>query len=246
MRASAELEVEPGQSWMIGDDESDVAAGRAAGCSTILIAPEGDDPPPPTSSSRTSRPRPAGCADLADTAQGQLRRRRQRRRLVRVRHGGAVVSTTIDKYVYVAVNKRFEESTRVSYSRTEIVDSIDELEHELAREALRAAGIPRGTEIVTIADVPSEGTGLGSSSAVTVGLLNALFAYQGILKSPGELAEEAARIEIDVLGKPIGKQDQYAAAFGGLQLLEFGPGTASGGRRSSSPRGRRRRWAATC
>jgi len=141
-------------------------------------------------------------------------------------HGGAVVSTTIDKYVYVAVNKRFEETTRVSYSRTEIVSSIDELEHELAREALRTAGIPRGTEIVTIADVPSEGTGLGSSSAVTVGLLNALFAYQGILKSPGELAEEAARIEIDVLGKPIGKQDQYAAAFGGLQLLEFGPGSA--------------------
>jgi D-glycero-alpha-D-manno-heptose-7-phosphate kinase len=140
-------------------------------------------------------------------------------------HGGAVVSTTIDKYVYVAVNKRFEETTRVSYSRTEIVSSIDELEHELAREALRTAGIPRGTEIVTIADVPSEGTGLGSSSAVTVGLLNALFAYQGILKSPGELAEEAARIEIDVLGKPIGKQDQYAAAFGGLQLLEFGPGS---------------------
>jgi len=140
-------------------------------------------------------------------------------------HGGAVVSTTIDKYVYVAVNKRFEETTRVSYSRTEIVSSIDELEHELAREALRTAGIPRGTEIVTIADVPSEGTGLGSSSAVTVGLLNALFAYQGILKSPGDLAEEAARIEIDVLGKPIGKQDQYAAAFGGLQLLEFGPGS---------------------
>jgi len=142
------------------------------------------------------------------------------------KHGGAVVSTTIDKYVYVVVNKRFEETTRVSYSRTEIVESIDQLEHELAREALRAAGIPRGTEIVTIADVPSEGTGLGSSSAVTVGLLNALFAYQGILKSPGALADEASRIEIDVLGKPIGKQDQYAAAFGGLQLLEFGPGDA--------------------
>jgi D-glycero-alpha-D-manno-heptose-7-phosphate kinase len=139
-------------------------------------------------------------------------------------HGGAVVSTTIDKYVYVVVNERFEETTRVSYSRTEIVASIDDLEHELAREALRVAGIPRGTEIVTIADVPSEGTGLGSSSAVTVGLLNALFAYQGILKSPAELAEEASRIEIDVLGKPIGKQDQYAAAFGGLQFLEFGPG----------------------
>jgi D-glycero-alpha-D-manno-heptose-7-phosphate kinase len=139
-------------------------------------------------------------------------------------HGGAVVSTTIDKYVYVVVNQRFEETIRVSYSKTEIVSTVDELGHELAREALRAAGLSRGIEIVTIADVPSEGSGLGASSAVTVGLLNALFAYQGILKSPSELAEEAARIEIDVLGKPIGKQDQYAAAFGGLQFLEFGPG----------------------
>jgi D-glycero-alpha-D-manno-heptose-7-phosphate kinase len=140
------------------------------------------------------------------------------------RRGGAVVSTTIDKYVYVVVNERFEETIRVSYSKTEIVSAIDELEHELVREALRAAGLSRRIEIVTIADVPSEGSGLGSSSAVTVGLLNALFAYQGILKSPAELAEEAARIEIDVLAKPIGKQDQYAAAFGGLQFLEFGPG----------------------
>ena len=138
--------------------------------------------------------------------------------------GGAVVSTTIDKYVYVVVNERFEETIRVSYSKTEIVSTVDELEHELAREALRATGLSRGIEIVTIADVPSEGSGLGASSAVTVGLLNALFAYQGILRSPSELAEEAARIEIGVLGKPIGKQDQYAAAFGGLQFLEFGPG----------------------
>jgi D-glycero-alpha-D-manno-heptose-7-phosphate kinase len=139
-------------------------------------------------------------------------------------YGGAVVSTTIDKYIHVLVTTRFEDSLRVSYSQTEIVDRLDELEHELVREALRVAGIPRKVEIVTVADVPSQGTGLGSSSAVLVGVLNALFAFQGILKGPDELAHEAARIEIDVLGKPIGRQDHWAAAYGGLQLLRFGPG----------------------
>jgi D-glycero-alpha-D-manno-heptose-7-phosphate kinase len=139
-------------------------------------------------------------------------------------HGGAVLSTTIDKFVYVVVTERFEEEIRVSYSKTEIVDNVNRLKHELVREALRAAGLPRKVEIVTIADVPSRGSGLGSSSAVTVGALNALFAYQGILKTASDLAYEASRIEIEVLGKPIGKQDQYACAFGGLQLLRFGPG----------------------
>jgi D-glycero-alpha-D-manno-heptose-7-phosphate kinase len=139
-------------------------------------------------------------------------------------YGGAVVSTTIDKYIYVIVTERFEDDLRVSYSRTEIVGSVAKLKHDLVREALRLAGLPRRVEIVTIADVPSRGTGLGSSSAVTVGVLNALYAYQGILKSPAELAAEASYIEIDVLKKPIGKQDQYATAFGGLQLLRFGPG----------------------
>jgi D-glycero-alpha-D-manno-heptose-7-phosphate kinase len=140
--------------------------------------------------------------------------------------GGAVLSTTIDKYVHVLVTGRFEDSLRVSYSKTEIVERVDELEHELVREALRVAGIPRKVEIVTVADVPSHGTGLGSSSAVLVGALNALFAYQGVLKTADELADEAARIEIDVLGKPIGRQDHWAAAHGGLQLLRFGPGDA--------------------
>jgi D-glycero-alpha-D-manno-heptose-7-phosphate kinase len=140
------------------------------------------------------------------------------------RHGGAVVSTTIDKYIYVVVTERFEDNIRVSYTRTEIVDSVGKLKHDLVREALRLAGLPRKVEIVTIADVPAQGTGLGSSSAVTVGVLNALYAYQGILKAPAELAAEASYIEIDVLKKPIGKQDQYATAFGGLQLLHFGPG----------------------
>jgi D-glycero-alpha-D-manno-heptose-7-phosphate kinase len=132
------------------------------------------------------------------------------------KHGGAVVSTTIDKYIYVIVTERFENDIRVSYSKTEIVDSVSELKHELVREAMRLAGLPRGIEVLTIADVPARGTGLGSSSAVAVGVLNALYAYQGILKSPAELAAEASYIEIDVLKKPIGKQDQYATAFGGL------------------------------
>jgi D-glycero-alpha-D-manno-heptose-7-phosphate kinase len=139
-------------------------------------------------------------------------------------HGGAAFSTAIDKYVYVIVSERFEDSLRVSYSQTEIVDKLDEVRHELVREAMRVAGIRRKVEIVTIADVPSQGTGLGSSSAVTVGVLNVLFAYQGILRSPQELATAACEIEIDVLGKQIGRQDQYACAYGGTGLLRFGPG----------------------
>lgn len=141
-------------------------------------------------------------------------------------HGGAVVSTTIDKYIYVIVNERFEDSIRVSYSQTEIVERVDDLQHELVREALKFSGLRRKVEVVTVADVPSQGTGLGSSSAVTVGTLNALFAYQGILKPPGELAAIASHIEIDVLKKPIGRQDQYACAHGGMQLLTFGPNDA--------------------
>lgn len=138
-------------------------------------------------------------------------------------HGGAVVSTTVDKWIHVVVAPRFEGNVRVSYSRTEIVDSAADVEHELVREAMRLAGIPRGVDIVTLADVPSRGTGLGSSSTVSVGLLNALYAFQGIYKSPAQLAEEAARIEIEILGKPIGRQDQYAAAFGGFNFIEFLP-----------------------
>lgn len=140
--------------------------------------------------------------------------------------GGAVMSTAIDKYIYVIVSERFEDSLRVSYSQTEIVDTLDDLKHELVREALRMAGLPRKVEILTLADVPAQGTGLGSSSAVTIGTLNALFAYQGILKSAEELAAAASEIEIDILGKPIGRQDQYACAYGGTSLLRFGPGDA--------------------
>lgn len=139
-------------------------------------------------------------------------------------HGGAVVSTSVDMWVHVIVTKRFEGDVRVSYSRTEIVDSAADVEHELVREAMRMTGVPRGVEIITLADVPSRGTGLGSSSSVTIGLLNALYAFQGIYKPPLELAEEAAQIEIEILGKPIGRQDHYAAAIGGCNFIEFLPG----------------------
>lgn len=140
------------------------------------------------------------------------------------KHGGAVVSTTINKWIHVVVAPRFEGDVRVSYSRTEIVDSATAVDHELVREAMRTAGVPRGVDVVTLADVPSHGTGLGSSSSVTVGLLNALYAFQGVYRPPLRLAEEAGTIEIEVLGKPIGLQDQYAAAVGGFNFIEFLPG----------------------
>jgi D-glycero-alpha-D-manno-heptose-7-phosphate kinase len=135
--------------------------------------------------------------------------------------GGAVTSAAIDRYVHVLVNPKFDRSIRVAYSRTENVGSLQELQHELVREAMRAAGLHEAIEVHTIADIPSEGTGLGSSSTLTVGLLNALYAYRGILKEPAELAREACEIEIDRLGGSLGKQDQYIAAFGGTQFFEF-------------------------
>jgi D-glycero-alpha-D-manno-heptose-7-phosphate kinase len=136
-------------------------------------------------------------------------------------HGGAVLSTAIDKWVRIGVAPRFEGDIRVSYSKTEIVAKASDLEHELIREAMRRTGLSRGIEVITLADLPSRGSGLGSSSAVAVGALMALYAYQGVQKSTQELADEACRIEIDVLGKPIGKQDQYATAMGGMNLIEF-------------------------
>jgi D-glycero-alpha-D-manno-heptose-7-phosphate kinase len=138
-------------------------------------------------------------------------------------NGGAVTSTAIKKHMYVTVNTKFDDSIRVSYSKTEFVDNVDDLQHELVKEAMKKTGVTKGIEITTIADVPSRGTGLGSSSSLTVGLLNALYAYKGIYRSPANLAREACEIEIDALGAPIGKQDQYAAAFGGINFIEFKP-----------------------
>lgn len=133
---------------------------------------------------------------------------------------GAVVSTSINKYMYITVNKRFDDTIRVSYSKTEIVNHVDELQHELVRECLKMVGITKGIEITSISDIPA-GTGLASSSCFTVGLLNALYTYVGERLSAHELAEKACQIEIDILKHPIGKQDQYAAACGGLNYFRF-------------------------
>ncbi len=132
------------------------------------------------------------------------------------------MSTAIDKYMYVTVNKRFDETIRVSYTRTEIVDKVDQIQHDLVREAVRLVGLEGGIEITTIADVPA-GTGLGSSSSLVIGLLNALYAFAEKFRSSEQLAQEACKIEIDILGRPIGKQDHYAAAYGGLNHIQFNP-----------------------
>jgi D-glycero-alpha-D-manno-heptose-7-phosphate kinase len=136
---------------------------------------------------------------------------------------GAVVSTAIDKYIYITVNPKFDHMIRASYSVTEIVDRVAELKHELIREALYLLDIQEGIEITSISDIPSQGTGLGSSSSYTVGLLNALYAHKGHMAGAERLADEACHIEIDHCRKPIGKQDQYIAAYGGLQFIRFNP-----------------------
>jgi D-glycero-alpha-D-manno-heptose-7-phosphate kinase len=140
-------------------------------------------------------------------------------------NGGRVLNCALDKYIYVIVKQRFDDDIYVNYSKKEIVSRVEDLEHELVREAMQMTGVINGVEITTLADIPSAGgSGLGSSSAVTVGLLHALFAYQGHQVSAQELAERACAIEIEHCGKPIGKQDQYIAAFGGIRDIRFGPG----------------------
>lgn len=139
---------------------------------------------------------------------------------------GAVLSTAIDKYIWVTVKRHsevFDEPVRINYSQTEQVDTIDEVRNDITRECLRLLDIEPPIYISTVGDLPAS-TGLGSSSAFAVGLLNALHLYRGDRVSAGQLAEEACHIEIDVLGQPIGRQDQYAAAFGGLNLFTFKPG----------------------
>lgn len=138
--------------------------------------------------------------------------------------GGMVTSAAMDRHIHVTVNRRFDDLVRVSYSKMELVDDFEDIEHELVRESMRMTGVTSGVEITTIADIPSRGTGLGSSSSVTVGLLNALHAYAGRDPSPRQLAEEACEIEIGILGQPIGRQDQYAASFGGINSIYFNQG----------------------
>jgi D-glycero-alpha-D-manno-heptose-7-phosphate kinase len=136
---------------------------------------------------------------------------------------GAVLSTSVDKYMYIAVNKKFDGTIRLNYSKTEEVADVMQLEHPLVREALNLVGINGGIEIASMADIPSRGSGLGSSSSYTVGLLNALYAFKNQYVSKDRLAMEACDIEINRCGEPIGKQDQYAASFGGLNLIRFNP-----------------------
>lgn len=136
---------------------------------------------------------------------------------------GSVLSSAIDKRVYVVVKERFDELIYVNYSRKEIVERVDDLQHDLVREAMRLTGVENGIEITTLADVPSEGSGLGSSSSITVALLLALHAYHSATPTAGQLAQEACQVEIDILRKPIGKQDQFIAAYGGLREITFFP-----------------------
>lgn len=136
--------------------------------------------------------------------------------------GGFLMAASINKYVYVMANKRFYESIRLSYSKTEIVDRVEDVEHGIFREAMKLVQVDGGIELVSIADVPAQ-CGLGTSSAFTVALLNALYAYKKSYRSLGEIAEAACHIEINMLKEPIGKQDQYTAAHGGFNAYWFEP-----------------------
>ncbi|WP_257554419.1 hypothetical protein [Sphingobium sp. CFD-2] len=139
------------------------------------------------------------------------------------KHGGAVLSTAIDKYVYISINRKFDGGIRLAYSKTEEVTRLEDIEHELLRAAFEMTGMRGGVEITTTADIPSRGTGLGSSSTFSVGLLNAIAAYNGVHASAADLAARACEVEIERCHQPIGKQDQYAAAFGGFNVIEFNP-----------------------
>jgi D-glycero-alpha-D-manno-heptose-7-phosphate kinase len=139
------------------------------------------------------------------------------------REGGCVLTSAIDKYIFVTVKYRFDKLLRIGYTRTEMVDCVDEVQHELIREALRLTGIREGVEVTTMGDIPSAGSGLGSSSTVTVGALHAMYTLLGEIVLAERLAKEACAIEIDTLGKPIGIQDQYIASYGGIRFLEFKP-----------------------
>jgi D-glycero-alpha-D-manno-heptose-7-phosphate kinase len=135
---------------------------------------------------------------------------------------GVVLTAAIDKYMYLAVKDVFGPTYRISYSRTELVDSIEKIEHPIVREVLQMLRVQRPLEVVSLADMPAQ-AGMGSSSSFTVGLLHALHAHQGSVTSAQRLAEEACHIELERLKEPIGKQDQYIAAYGGLQFIQFNP-----------------------
>src|SRR6201987_5079378 len=136
-------------------------------------------------------------------------------------HGGFILAVAIDKYMFLNVNTPIvDDKVRVRYTSSEMVDHVDEVKHTLARESLRYFGVASGIETVSLAEIPA-GTGLGSSSSYLVGLLNALHTLMQDQAPPQKLAEEACFIELEILNKPIGKQDQYMAAFGGLTTLDL-------------------------
>ncbi len=138
-------------------------------------------------------------------------------------YGGLVLSTTIDKFIYCIIVKRFDDLIIVNYSEKETVTKVDDLKHDLVREALKLLEIKKGIEITFLSDIPTAGTGLGSSGAVTVGVLNALHAYKGENVNSYQLATEAIKIELDILKRPIGVQDQHIATLGGLRMIQFSP-----------------------
>ena len=140
-----------------------------------------------------------------------------------MQEGGCVLSSAIDKYIFITIKERFDNKLRIGYTQTEMVDSVDQIRHDLIRESLRLTKIECGVEITTMGDIPSEGSGLGSSSTVTVGALHAMYAYLGEIVPAERLAREACEIEIKMLKRPIGIQDQYIAAYGGLRFFEFLP-----------------------
>ena len=141
------------------------------------------------------------------------------------KYGGVVLTTTIDKYIYCIVSKRFDDQIWINYSVKEIVTDVKDIKHNLVREVLKIMEVTQGVEITFLSDIPSEGSGLGSSSAVTIGLLNALSQYTGKQLTNAELASLACRVEIDILKKPIGVQDQLILAYGGLRQLVLGGAT---------------------
>jgi D-glycero-alpha-D-manno-heptose-7-phosphate kinase len=146
-------------------------------------------------------------------------------------YGGRVLATTIDKYIYCIVKKRFDDLIFVNYMEKEMVEWVCDIKHDIVRESLKLLEIEKGIEISFLADIPAQGSGLGSSSSVTVGLLNALHAYLGESVSSEELANEAVKIELDILKRHGGVQDQHIAVLGGLRLIEFYPSGGVSGRR---------------
>lgn len=134
---------------------------------------------------------------------------------------GAVVSTAIDKFIYIAIHRFFERKFVLKYSNTETCETIDEIRHPLIRECLRITNTNVHMEVTSFADIPSTGSGLGSSSAFAVGLINALTSHQGRPPSAETCARQACTVEIDRLHEPIGMQDQYAAAYGGMNYIRF-------------------------